>query len=609
MEKVLAERILRAERVLLGCVLISPGVWPQAAVLTEQDFSLKAHRVIFSRMKEMAEAGLSIDEARLVDELSRHDELGRVMGGTYIASLTDGAVERKDIGDLLSVIQESSIRRAAAKTGEILLLLAADGTVNPSVLAELAAQFVGQNRESPDALPPQFSEEALALRFSRQYSGDLRYVSAWDRWLCWNGGQWHQDTTLEVLDRVRELSRRASAECGSTQDKVKVAVRLASSASVAAIERLARADRRHAATVEQWDRDPWLLNTPQGIVDLRTGKIQEHHPEHYLTKTTAAGPGGDCPIWLKFLARITDGNIELQSFLQRIVGYCLTGVTREHALFFFFGSGANGKSVFTSVIGGLLASYAKTAPALTFMATRTEQHPTDIAGLRGARLVIASETEIGSRWAESKIKSITGGDVIAARLMRCDFFEFVPQFKIVVAGNNKPRLCSVNEAMRRRLHLVPFTVTIPKGERDTVLVEKLQAEYPGVLRWAIEGCLAWQSQGLNPPEVVRSATSEYFAVEDLIDRWIDDRCVKHHGIWTSGAALFEDWEQWCGTCGERPGSRKAFSQSLEEHGIKNERSGSGTRGFAGIGIRDVSSTLPTDDPMIAPRACDRERPN
>jgi len=326
-----------------------------------------------------------------------------------------------------------------------------------------------------DGLPPRCSEEALALRFTRHHEGELRYVAAWGRWMCWDGTRWREDDTLAVFDRCRAICRRASAECGDTKEQA--AMKIAAAQTVAAIERLARADRRHAAIVEQWDGDPWLLNTPIGTVDLRSGELLSHQREQYLTKTTAAAPSGDCPLFRQFLDRVTSGNSELQEFLQRVIGYCLTGSTRENALFFCYGTGANGKSVFLSTIAGVLGDYAKTAPASAFTASNTEQHPTDLAGLRGARFVTAIETEDGRWWAEAKIKSLTGGDRIAARFMRQDFFEYVPQLKLVVAGNHKPGLRNVDEAIRRRLHLIPFTVTIPESERDPELPEKLKAEY------------------------------------------------------------------------------------------------------------------------------------
>jgi putative DNA primase/helicase len=201
--------------------------------------------------------------------------------------------------------------------------------------------------------------------------------------------------------------------------------------------------------------------------------------------------------------------------------------------------------------------------------------------------VTAVETEDGRWWAEAKIKSLTGGDKITARFMRQNFFEFTPQFKLVIAGNHRPGLRNVDEAIRRRLHLVPFTVTIPESERDSRLLEKLKAEYSGILAWAVEGCIAWQREGLNPPAVVRNATAEYLAAEDAIGRWLDDCCVIRPACWTAGAALFGSYLEWCERAGERPRSQKLLTQALEARGFSQDRArigGKQGRGFAGIGL-------------------------
>lgn len=399
----------------------------------------------------------------------------------------------------------------------------------------------------------------------------------------WDGQRWAEDTTLHIFDLARGVCREVSAECGDAHKAS--AMKLASRATSAAVERLAAADRRHAAMAEQWDADRWLLNTPTGTVDLRSGEIREHARADYLTKITAAGPDfeGHCPLWLQFLERITGGDRELQAFLQRMIGYCLTAVTSEHALFFLYGTGANGKSVFLSIISELMGDYAKTAPTSSFTAGSTEQHPTDLAGLRGARFVTAIETEDGARWAESKIKSLTGGDKISVRFMRCDFFEFRPEFKLVIAGNHKPSLRSVDEAIRRRLHLVPFTVTIPENERDPNLTDKLRGEFPGILRWAVQGCLAWQQNGLAVPRVVREATERYFADEDTFGRWIEECCIRESNAWTRSSDLFANWKAWCKRNGEHEGSRVRFAEQLEAKEFRQERTRT-ARGFRGITV-------------------------
>ena len=281
----------------------------------------------------------------------------------------------------------------------------------------------------------------------------------------WDGRRWERELTLRAFDLARAVCR----EAGEGLENAKLRARILSAGTRAAVENLARSDRAHAAVPEQWDADPWVLNTPGGIVDLETATILPHDPLAYHTKITAVAPGGDCPLWRDFLARITDSDDDLQAYLQRSAGYALTGSIREHVLQFGYGTGANGKGTYLNSLAGIMGDYACTAPMETFAATSGERHPTDLAMLRGARLVTAQETEQGRRWAEAKIKALTGGDPISARFMRQDFFTFKPQFKLFIAGNHRPGLSGVDEAIRRRMHLVPFNVTIPEEDRDLEL--------------------------------------------------------------------------------------------------------------------------------------------
>ena len=435
---------------------------------------------------------------------------------------------------------------------------------------------------SQDDRPPVFSDEALALGFAELHASDLRYVAAWGRWLSWDGTRWQFDNTLAAYDLVRKVCRVAAAQC----NKGKIASVLASAKTVAAIERLAKADRRIAATVDQWDVDPWLLNTPGGVIDLKTGRMRPHQPDDYMTKITAAAPSRACstPTWLGFLDRVTGGDGELIAFLQRMVGYALTGSIQEHALFFGYGTGANGKTTLLNAITGVVGDYHRTAPIETFTAAQSERHPTDLAGLRGARLVTATETEEGRRWAEAKIKALTGGDKIAARFMRQDFFEYTPQFKLLIAGNHKPGLRSVDEAIRRRLHLIPFAVTIPIEERDSNLGDRLRSEWPGILAWMIAGCMEWQKRGLAPPDAVTSATAAYLEAEDALTAWLDEVGTRDVNAWETTKALFTSWKAWADNAGEHPGTMKRFVQNLETRGLTAERQRH-ARGFRGLRLR------------------------
>jgi putative DNA primase/helicase len=447
------------------------------------------------------------------------------------------------------------------------------------------------NVVGPDDGSPECSvwatEDALALAFTGKFSQDWRYVAAWGRWLVWTGQRWQHEDTLKSQHLIRHICRDAALK----MDNHKSAVKLASSGTVGGVERLARTDRRHAATATEWDADPWLLNTPGGVVNLKNGLARPHDRVDRMTKMSTAKPLSvssvqtSCPTWRSFLNSTTNGDEALQAYLARMVGYCLTGSTQEHAIFFVYGTGGNGKSVFINTVANLLGDYATHAPMDSFMETRSDRHPTDMAGLRGARLVCSIETEQGRRWAESKIKALTGGDPISARFMRQDFFEFTPQFKLVVAGNHKPSIRNVDEAMKRRLHLIPFTVTIPTDQRDQHLPEKLLAERDGVLAWAIQGCLEWQRMGLKPPQCVLDATDEYFESEDAIGRWLAERCVRHANAKALTIELFNDWKQWAETNGEFIGSQKRFADALLTRRIDKWRNGMGARGFIGIGLK------------------------
>ena len=309
--------------------------------------------------------------------------------------------------------------------------------------------------------PPEFTEDAIALRFAEQHAGDLRYVAEWGKWFRWTGNRWEEEKTLYVFDLAKVLCREDSARC----NKPSVSKMLASAKTRAAVVSMAREDRRIAATIDQWDTDLWLLNTPGGVVDLRTGTLRAHRPEDYMTRITAVAPGGDCPMFLSFLDTITTGDKELQAYLQRAFGYALTGSVKEHAMFFGYGIGSNGKSTLMNTVAHVVGDYYSAASMDTFIVTVGDRHPADLAALRGARLVVASETEEGRRWAEARIRQLTGDDPISARFMRQDYFTYHPQFKLFFMGNHKPGLRTVNVAIRRRFNLIPFGVVIPEKHR------------------------------------------------------------------------------------------------------------------------------------------------
>lgn len=445
----------------------------------------------------------------------------------------------------------------------------------------------GPDMDLDASLPPAYTDEALALAFAEQHAGRLRHVAAWGRWLIWDGKVWGTDETLRVYSLARLMLRQAAASC----KKRRIAAHIASARTVAAVVNLARADRRLAATTEQWDHHSELLNHPDGVLDLRTDQLRPHRIDDYLTKTTAVAPGGDCPNWLAFLDRITAGDKDLQAFLQRMAGYCVTGSTVEQVLFFLQGPGGNGKGVFIGTLTSVLGSYAQTAAMGTFTAAPTEQHSCDLAMLRGARLVVMQETDDGKRWAEAKVKALTGGDTITARFMRQDFFSYTPTFKIIVASNHRPGLRNVNEAIRRRLLLVPFSVVIPAPDRDRYLARKLQKEWPGVLAWMIEGCREWQRIGLAPPAAVTAASAEYLANEDLIQSWIEEcaELARDKAVYSSAA--YSSFKAWMELAGEFVPSHRWFVMALVDRGFRQGRSNA-KRHLIGLVLKSGAGTVP-----------------
>lgn len=440
----------------------------------------------------------------------------------------------------------------------------------------------------------EITEDFLALRFAEKYADKLRFVAVWNQFLRWTGTVWQAETTLLPWDNARAIARDAAKSTPGN------AAKIASAKTVYAIVTLARADRRIAATVDQWDADHWVLNTPGGIIDLRSGERTPCRPDAYLTKITAVAPDPACPIplWTAFLETVTSGDRELIAFLKRMAGYGLTGDTREHALFFLYGTGGNGKGVFMNTITKCAGDYATSTPIETFTASNTDRHPTELADLRGARTVIATETEEGRRWAESRIKMLTGGDPVKARFMRQNFFEYQPQFKLIISGNHKPGLRSVDEAIRRRFNLVPFTVTIPPDERDPDLADKLRAEWPGILAWMIDGATEWLESGLAAPETVTAATAAYLESEDALSAWIDECCDRDPNAWEPTKALWASWSAWAERSREHAGVRKQFPDKLDQHGFTLQRrrpegsTANPASGYWGLRIRPAEEEQP-----------------
>lgn len=437
-----------------------------------------------------------------------------------------------------------------------------------------------------------YTELGNAKRFINQHGQDLRYVSSWKKWLIWDGTRWAVDDTYKILQRAKETVRSLPTELASIQEDEKRRAFLQHIARsegyrwITNIVELAKSELGVPVSSDQLDADPWVLNVQNGTLDLRTGQLRPHAREDLLTKLApvAYDPEAPCLLWEAFLFRILAGDVELVRFVQKALGYSLTGSTQEQCLFMLYGAGANGKSTLIQTISALLGDYARQTPTETLLVQRGDGARNDLARLQGARFVSAVEVEGGRRLAEALVKQLTGGDTVTARFLYGEHFEFQPLFKLWLAVNHKPGVEGTDHAIWRRIHLLPFTVTIPAAEQDKRLSEKLQGELPGILRWAVEGCLAWLREGLEPPSAVNRATGDYRAEMDIIAAFIRDCCVVEPQQKVSAGELYAEYTGWCQQMGESPVSQKALAATLKEHGYTPDRKG-GRRVWCGIALK------------------------
>lgn len=512
------------------------------------------------------------------DEETRFSALCKVIGH-WLRVVRHG---RCSLADAMAAVQDHNAAMIRPAWDEAKLRRTFQGILRKDIKRNgpLPEERTEGERSDDSMLPPEASDDFLAVRFASIHGPDWKFVPVWGAWFRWTGCYWARDEVGGAINSVRLVCRN---EAGMI-DKAGEARRLASSKTIQSVHRIASSDPAIARSPEAFDQHPMLINTPAGVLDLTTGDLQPHARSLLLTQITRAGPGNGCPRWLAFLATVTGGDASLQAYLARLAGYCLSGSTREQAFFFFHGSGANGKSVFLQTLAWVLGDYAATAAADTFGSRGQTRHLSELAGLRAARLVLVSETEAGEGWAEARIKQVTGGERLRANFMYRDHFEFTPQFKLLVASNHRPVLNEVGESMRRRLHLIPFTVTIPAAERNRGLAELLKEEADGIFGWMIDGCADWQDGGLNPPLCVLDAGVEYFETEDQIGQWLGDCCLIGPDQHATATALFGSWAEWAKANGLEPRSSRVLGEQLRARGFRAIRSRL-HRGWEGLALR------------------------
>lgn len=398
-----------------------------------------------------------------------------------------------------------------------------------------------------------------AQRLVFRYGKDLRWVKPWRKWIAWTGWAWQVDADDYAMRHAADTVRSIYAESAACNDPTlrqqlaEHALASESFRSIHAMVRLAQDQINLQVEPRQLDANPWLLNCPNGTIDLRTGVLLPHCRADMVTKVcpTAHDPSARCQAWEAFLASVFADKVDVISYVHRLIGYCLTGDVSAHLLAVFWGTGANGKSTLLNALSGVLGKdYAGAAAADLLVARRGQCHPTEVADLYGRRLVVCQETEDGCKLNESLVKRLTGSDNLKARRMREDFWEFPPTHKLVLSTNYRPVVRGTDRAIWRRLRLIPFTQTFEGERADLKLIDKLIAEAPGILAWAVRGCLAWQDQGEAVPAEVVAATTEYRQEEDTVQRFINDCCLLGSDLQATASSLYSEFIDWFEKAGE-----------------------------------------------------------
>jgi putative DNA primase/helicase len=430
-------------------------------------------------------------------------------------------------------------------------------------------------------------EDGAIRAFTEAYHGELLFDHHAGKWFRFDS-YWRREETKLALHYARDESVKLARG-----DKAAKSLKRVSAWE--AIERGARTVREFAVTSDVWNVDKMLLGTPGGTVELRTGILRPGLPGDHISRVTAVAPvaldqfepNRDCPRWLAFLNDALEGDAAAIRFLQQWSGYSLTGETKEQKLVFVYGRGGSGKGTAINTIGDIMGDYAANVGMETLTASKHERHTTELARLRGARMARASETEKGKAWAENRIKNLTGQDTITARFMRQDDFEFLPEFKLTIFGNNRPSLKDVDEAIKRRFLILPFNHQPAK--RDPELPERLKGEWPGILAWMIVGCLDWQRNGLTVPPLMDAATRAYFDAEDTFAQWLADCCHVGPEFADTTDHLWKSWSRYAYSMGEEPGTMKgSFGETLSQRGFySGEKIGpERKRGYRGLHVRE-----------------------
>jgi putative DNA primase/helicase len=439
---------------------------------------------------------------------------------------------------------------------------------------------------------PNLTDMGNAERLVRRCGDYLRYCYETGCWLVWNGKVWGKDDGDQIMALAKETVRgiySEAANCNDDRQRKELADHAKKSESQSKLHAMVVLARDLVPMkVQDLDANNMLFNCQNGTIDLRTGKLNPHRRDDFITLISPVEYDPDAPLdlWKQHLLRVTGNNKQLIAYLQRAFGYCLTGETKEQLMFFVFGPTKTGKSRTIGAIVWVLGDYAKQTPSETLLIKRYSGH-SDRARLVGSRMVVATEAEKGEKLASALIKNMTGGDRMTARFLYKENFEFCPTFKIFLVANDKPLIRGEDSAMWERVKLIPFRQFIPVGERDKDLGEKLKGEGKGILAWMVKGCLEWQKhKDLLEPEEVRTETAIYRSEMDLLGDFLDDRCIVERTARVSHGDLYEAYEEWCQKNDEEPISKKMLTIELQGRNFVSKRGHAGKKVWHGLALKN-----------------------
>lgn len=566
----------RSETAVAGYVIDRPALGDRARLL----WGPRAHAPgeVESRNARVEVYGLSPITAEAIASHAAIHEPARQASATHRPNLIKARPIAEGSRNTTLTSIAGSMRRRGLSEDAMSAALAAENAarcVPPLTDTEVAgiARSVGRYRPADEAsgeAGPAWTESRIAEQVVVDHGADIRFCGPWGKWLVWNGCRWLVDVSGEIARLVKSTIRRLHIEALGNEDRAKVFRSAERRATRDNVQILASREAGVQITPEILDADSWLLNCRNGTIDLRSGELHAHRREDQLTKLAPVDydPSAKAPIWDEFISRIFDGNNGVADFVQRAVGYSLSGDVSEQVIFMAWGTGANGKSTLLETLAAMLGDYAMPGADDLLLAARNQRHPTEVADLFGRRIVVCQETQAGGRFDEARVKRLTGGDRVKARRMREDFWEFPPTHKLWMGTNHRPQIRGTDLAIWRRIRLIPFTVTIPSSERDRKLPLKLRSELPAILAWAVRGCQAWQRSGLAPPAEVIAATNAYRHAEDRFASFLAECCVTGEQHRVEFARLYLAFREWAERNREFVMSATAFGCALMERGFE-----------------------------------------